>query len=96
MFNRLSIFKIHLQKPDFDWDQKTKGFVLSVFSFGYIFGPFGGIVSKKYGAVSTFGFGIGATALLTVLTPFLLRMHFGLYIFARILEGLFEVRKSMT
>ena len=41
--------------------------------------------------VKVFGAGIGSTAILTLLTPLAARVHVGLFIAIRIVEGLFEV-----
>lgn len=82
---------VNFQAADFDWNSKTKGFVLSVFSIGYLFGPFGGVLALKYGGATIFGAGVALTALLTVLSPFLLRLNFYAFILGRLLEGIFEV-----
>lgn len=68
-----------------------KGFIISIFSIGYIFGPIGGALCLKLGAVTTFGISVGGTAILTILTPFLIRAHLFIYLAARLVEGVFEV-----
>lgn len=77
--------------PDFDWDSKTQGLILASFFYGYIFTQIpGGYFATKYGGKRIFLFGITTTAILTVLTPLLTKMHTSLLIAVRILSGLSE------
>lgn len=69
-----------------------KGVILSSFSMGYLFSPIGGIIATKYGGTKTFGCGIMSAGILTILSPFIIRTHFSMYIVARVFEGVFEVR----
>lgn len=85
------VLNVNFQKAEFDWDMKTKGFILSVFSIGYLCGWLGGILALKFGATTIFGVGITVTAILAVLSPILIRIHLSVYIVARLLEGVFEV-----
>ncbi len=85
-----------IQEPEFKWTSKDKGFILSLFFYGYLFSPLGGLLSSKYGGTTIFGCGIGLTALLTILSPFLLRWNMYAYSVARVLEGLFEVRATVA
>lgn len=84
----------HFQKAEFDWDSPKKGFIISLYAFGYFFGPIGGMLAMTFGGASIFGLGVGAVSLLTVLTPFLLRTNFVLFVAARIAEGAFGVRSE--
>ena len=67
------------------------GFILSVFSIGYICGPLGGLLALKFGATTIFGLAAAFTAVLTIFTPFLVRLHISAYLVARFFEGVFEV-----
>lgn len=74
-----------------DWDSRMKGFVLSLFAYGFFLCPVGGVLAAKYGGVSIFSLGAFLTAILTLLTPFLLRLNLIFFASARILEGIIEV-----
>lgn len=89
-----SFFEIQIYQQQaalYDWDSKQKGFIISLFSYGYFCGPIGGIFTLKYGGAKIFGLGVISTAILSALSPFLLRFHFSYFAAARVLEGLFEV-----
>lgn len=94
-FLGLTILELNFQVAEFNWDSRMKGFILSVFSIGYLFGPIGGALCLKLGAVTTYGISVGGTAVLTILTPLLIRTHLYSYIAARILEGVFEVNFNL-
>ncbi|XP_053602667.1 vesicular glutamate transporter 1 isoform X1 [Plodia interpunctella] len=77
--------------PEFDWSSRTKGLVLSSFFYGYIVTQLpGGWLAAKIGGNRVFAIGIGATSLLTLLTPPLAYTSTGLLIAVRVVEGLFE------
>ncbi|XP_060801007.1 vesicular glutamate transporter 1 isoform X2 [Amyelois transitella] len=77
--------------PEFDWSSQTKGLVLSSFFYGYIVTQIpGGWLAAKIGGNRVFAIGIGATSLLTLLTPPLAYTSTGLLIAVRVVEGLFE------
>ncbi|XP_023344721.1 vesicular glutamate transporter 1 [Eurytemora carolleeae] len=79
------------EAPDFDWDSKTQGFILASFFYGYIFTQIpGGYLATRYGGKRIFLWGVTTTAILTVLTPPLARMHTSLLIGTRIIAGLCE------
>ncbi|XP_065208353.1 sialin-like [Planococcus citri] len=82
--------KIITQKPEFAWDMKTKGWVLSLFSYGFCFGFIGGFLTTKYGGVTICGVGILTTAILTMLSPLALRTNIYLFGVGRMAEGFFE------
>lgn len=80
-----------IQKPEFDWDSQKKGLVLSSFFYGYITTQFfGGLLASKIGGTLIFGLGIGATAILTLLTPLAAKYNFWMLLAVRIVEGVFE------
>ena len=51
----------------------------------------GGFLAGVIGGRIVFGVGIVMTAILTLLTPLAARIHIGLLIALRVLEGFFEV-----
>ncbi|XP_065074085.1 sialin-like [Ochlerotatus camptorhynchus] len=76
---------------EFDWSSSVQGYVLSSFFYGYILTQvLGGYLSSRFGGTNVFGVGIGATAILTLLTPLLARQGVGWLIAVRVLEGAFE------
>lgn len=75
----------------FEWDSATKGMILSSFFYGYITTQFiGGYYSSRMGGNLIFGIGIGATAILTLLTPLAAKTNVWILIIVRIIEGVFE------
>ncbi|KAJ8967879.1 hypothetical protein NQ317_016091 [Molorchus minor] len=61
---------------EFNWDTKLQGYILSSFFYGYITTPLiGGYLAAKLGGKTIFGIGIGATAILTILTPWLATLN---------------------
>lgn len=80
-----------IKEKEFDWDSTQKGLVLSSFFYGYITTQFlGGYYASKIGGTLIFGLGIGATAILTLLTPLAAKGSFWLLLAVRIIEGVFE------
>ncbi|XP_068905629.1 vesicular glutamate transporter 1-like [Tenebrio molitor] len=78
-------------RPEFDWDSKIQGHVLSSMFYGYISSQlFGGWLSAKIGGKKMFGTGIGVPALLTLITPWCARRSVYLLLTIRIMEGVFE------
>ncbi|KAK9870670.1 hypothetical protein WA026_008230 [Henosepilachna vigintioctopunctata] len=76
---------------EFDWDSKIQGYVLSSFFYGYITTQlFGGWFAMKVGGKNLFGIGVGGTAFMTVITPFVANISVYLLIAVRILEGICE------
>ncbi|XP_044011040.1 sialin-like [Aphidius gifuensis] len=76
---------------EFDWDLKLQGLILSAFFYGYVSSQiFGGILSSKIGGKKVLGFGIGITALLTIITPPLTRTSVYLLIIVRVFVGICE------
>ncbi|XP_044010155.1 sialin-like [Aphidius gifuensis] len=80
------------EQPEFQWDSRTRGFILSSFFYGYIcFQLLGGWLSSRIGGKRVFGYGIGVATLLALLTPPLTRISVYLLIALRIVQGTFEV-----
>ncbi|XKL65515.1 hypothetical protein PGB90_008935 [Kerria lacca] len=74
-------------KPEFDWQPHKIGFILSSFNYGYLLCSFGGLLSKKFGGVVTYGSSITIMALLNVISPFALRRSVTIFMVFRGLEG---------
>ena len=54
----------------FNWSDRTQGYVLSAFFWGYVLGQVpGGYLAVKYGGKNIFGAGVLATAVLTLFIP---------------------------
>ncbi|XP_055704460.1 vesicular glutamate transporter 1-like [Phlebotomus papatasi] len=80
-----------IEEQDFSWDSKDQGLVLSSFYYGYIWTQIlGGVLASKFGGHHVLGFGIGATAILTLLTPLATNISITGLVVVRILEGFFE------
>lgn len=80
-----------IQKADFVWDSKQRGYVLSAFFYGYA--PvqlLGGWLGTKYGGAAVFGVGLTLTALVTLGTPAAAYCSFYVLILFRTLTGIFE------
>ncbi|KAK9870669.1 hypothetical protein WA026_008229 [Henosepilachna vigintioctopunctata] len=86
-----SYFHGIFQYKEFDWNSKMQGYVLSSFFYGYITTQLlGGWLASRIGGKTLFGVGVGATAMMTVITPFVAKMNIYLLIALRTLEGIFE------
>ncbi|XP_044011343.1 sialin-like [Aphidius gifuensis] len=78
-------------EPEFKWDSKLQGVIMSSFFYGYICTQIlGGYLSARIGGKKVFGLGIASTAFLTIFTPPLTRLSVYLLIAMRIIEGIFE------
>lgn len=86
--------KFFFQEPEFDWNSKQKGFVLSAFSYGYLLAPLGGFLGTKYGGGTIFGIGVLMTGVTTLFTQLVLSINFYLFILSRVIEGMFEVSET--
>jgi MFS family permease len=77
----------------FDWDEKTQGLILGAFFWGYLVTHMpGGILAEKFGGKWTLGLGILSTAVLTLLTPVVVKAGGASALIAlRVVEGLGEV-----
>ncbi|XP_065208487.1 vesicular glutamate transporter 3-like [Planococcus citri] len=79
-----------IQPPEFDWDSKTEGLILSIFYYGgLITFLFGGTVSKLGGARSC-ALSMMLSGLLTMLQPISLQYGFYAFLGCRLLTGLPE------
>lgn len=78
-------------KPEFDWDSRQQGLLLSSFFYGYITTQLlGGVLTRKLGGHRLFGLGIFGTAVLTLLIPAASHIGFGALLAVRIISGVFE------
>uniref|UniRef100_A0A8D8VYQ6 Inorganic phosphate cotransporter n=1 Tax=Cacopsylla melanoneura TaxID=428564 RepID=A0A8D8VYQ6_9HEMI len=78
-------------KADFDWDQKTQGYILGSFYIGYaIMHVPGGYLAQRFGGKQTLGIGIVITASFTILTPLAANAGAVWFIVLRICMGLGE------
>ncbi|KAH9396845.1 hypothetical protein TYRP_003144 [Tyrophagus putrescentiae] len=78
---------------EFAWDERVQSQVLSAFFFGYVVSqlPGGWLAdNSRLGAKWLLGLGILLTAAFTMLSPLAARLHHGLFIACRVVEGLFE------
>jgi len=82
-----------LQPGMFNWDEKVQGLVLGAFFYGYTTTQIlGGTLAQKIGGKVLMMFGVGWTALLTLLTPPVTYAGGAVGIFIlRLLEGMGEV-----
>lgn len=90
-YNHLYCIFFLNQEQYFDWDSKERGLILSAFFYGYILTQFaGGYFGSRIGGNLVFGVGIGATAILTLLTPLAAKAGVPTLIAVRVIEGIFE------
>ncbi|KAG5264170.1 hypothetical protein AALO_G00272920 [Alosa alosa] len=79
------------EKAKFNWDPETVGMIHGSFFWGYIVTQIpGGYISSRLAANRVFGAAIFLTSTLNMFIPSAARMHYGLVIFVRILQGLVE------
>lgn len=81
----------YFQPPEFDWDSKTVGLTISMFSYGYLGSLAGGTLATKFGGAMTYGISLMMAGLLTMLNPVCLNLHFYAFLACRALTGLFDV-----
>lgn len=76
---------------EFNWDEKTQGFILGAFYYGFCMTQIpGGFLAEKYGGKMVFGGGILMSALLSLTYPTAARTSSDLFIVLRALQGFFE------
>ncbi|XP_064597334.1 sialin-like [Liolophura sinensis] len=79
------------RKGEFDWSPSLQGIILGSFFYGYVTTQIpGGWIAENFGGKKLFGFGVLCTSALTLLTPVAARLHVGVLILIRILEGIGE------
>ncbi|KAK6472928.1 vesicular glutamate transporter 2, partial [Huso huso] len=79
------------KKAKFNWDPEIVGMIHGSFFWGYIVTQIpGGYISSRLAANRVFGAAIFFTSILNMLIPSAARVHYGLVIFVRILQGLVE------
>eukprot|EP00794_Sanderia_malayensis_P005170 gene5170-5822_t len=75
--------------PEFHWDSKMKGIILSAFFYGYIVLQIsGGWLALRIGAKRVLGYSIFAASIIHMLLPLIVRYNCKLFIAARVLQGL--------
>ncbi|XP_064634745.1 vesicular glutamate transporter 1-like isoform X2 [Lineus longissimus] len=78
-------------EPEFDWSPGVIGMIDSSFFWGYIVTQVpGGYIASKYPANRVFGCAIASTAFLNLLVPGAAKVHYGLVMAVRIVQGLVE------
>lgn len=79
------------QEMRFAWDEETQGIILGAFYAGYLVTQIpGGYLSERFGGKYTFGLGILSTAILTLLSPFVIQNNPWPFIVLRFAEGVGE------
>ncbi|CAG9766311.1 unnamed protein product [Ceutorhynchus assimilis] len=77
--------------PEFNWDNKIQGYILSSFFYGYCMTQLlGGILGRKFGGKLIFGAGIASTSAFSLITPWLTDINVYVLIISRVLAGIFE------
>ncbi|XP_065208428.1 vesicular glutamate transporter 2.2-like [Planococcus citri] len=71
----------------YDWDSPTISLVLNMFWYGFLFSPFSGHISQKFGASVTLGGSMLLCGVLLFVNPFGLQVHFYLFLLIRGLIG---------
>ncbi|XP_065208393.1 vesicular glutamate transporter 2-like [Planococcus citri] len=74
-------------QPEFDWDSKTMGMVLSMHAYGYLTCVGAGYVVSKIGGATAYGLAILAMATMNLITPVCLRANFYLFLITRLFIG---------
>ncbi|XP_063597895.1 putative inorganic phosphate cotransporter [Penaeus indicus] len=81
----------HSAEGEMIWDERTQGFVLAGFYYGYATTQIlGGRLAELYGTRWVFGICILAGGICTVLSPIAARTHYGFLIALRITQGIFQ------
>ncbi|XP_075232263.1 putative inorganic phosphate cotransporter [Lycorma delicatula] len=83
--------KLHSKLESFtvDWDEEVQGLALASFYFGYVITQLpGGIIAYYLGAKHVLGFGTLFTAIITLLSPFAVKINYYVFIAARVIAGL--------
>lgn len=83
-----------LWNADFNWTSFEKGLILSASASGHAFTFVSGFFINKFGGAKVVGIATSLIAMLTTLSPIFVRIHVGLFVVGRALEGFFEVSKQ--
>ncbi|XP_053993180.1 sialin-like [Hylaeus volcanicus] len=76
---------------EFNWDEKTQGFILGAFFLGYVITNVpGGRLAEIYGGKLIYGLGVFLTAVLTVISPFAAYVGLVPFLIVRVAEGFTE------
>lgn len=74
---------------EFEWNELQQGVILSSFFWGYIFFQIpGGRIAELWGPKVVFGTSVLLNGLLSLILPFIARMHWILLLIVRALQGL--------
>ncbi|KAL5007698.1 hypothetical protein ScPMuIL_016504 [Solemya velum] len=77
--------------PEFSWTPETVGVVDSSFFWGYIITQIpGGYLASRLPATRIFGLAIGISSFLNIFLPGAAKVHYGLVMAVRIMQGLVE------
>ncbi|KAL3272432.1 hypothetical protein HHI36_013913 [Cryptolaemus montrouzieri] len=96
-----SVFDIHnstsphtVSDELYPWTSKQQGIILSAFYWGYVLTHIpGGVIAEKFGGKHVLGLGILSTSIFTLLTPFVIYITEGNWVWfvvLRVLEGFGE------
>ncbi|THD26196.1 VGL2A [Fasciola hepatica] len=78
-------------KPDFFWTAGERGLVDSSFFYGYLITQIpGGVIAAKFPANKLFGIAVGGSAFLNLFLPSACRVHYGVVMAIRMMQGLVE------
>ncbi|XP_046549719.1 uncharacterized transporter slc-17.2-like isoform X3 [Haliotis rubra] len=76
-------------RGEFTWSKQVQGLLLGAMFWGYTIGQlFAGWLSQRFGARMVIGLGVGASALLTLLSPMAARINPYLFLSTRLLFGI--------
>jgi MFS family permease len=82
---------------EFDWSETTQGTILSAYYWGKIILPLpAGRLADVIGGRRVMGIALLITALVHVITPTLVRLHYGFFIAIRTIQGLAMVRPNFV
>ncbi|XP_064107396.1 sialin-like isoform X2 [Macrobrachium nipponense] len=74
-----------------DWDETTQGLILGSFFYGYFLTQIpGGRFAEMYGTKWVFGLCIFGGGICALLSPVAARLHYGAFIFVRVIHGLLQ------
>ncbi|CAF1105528.1 unnamed protein product [Rotaria sp. Silwood1] len=80
-----------IKLAQFDWTPGIIGIVDSSFFWGYLITQVpGGYLAAKFPANHVFGFALGISSILNLFIPFAAKIHYGVVMILRILQGLVE------